>query len=835
MQDGMILFQPHENAFGTITSRYVIADSTGIEIVGQFSVDVLPVNDDPVAIDDRLLGVEDRAITVPLSYFLTNDADADGHGLVLTSVQDAYGGTVALDGQDNVVFTPEADLNKDNGVAGFTYTLTDSSGASTTGQVRVVLDPANDAPVIDRLPTVTGQEDVRLVAALPADAFSDIDGDTLEISVTLAGGGGLPDWLSFDPGTMALLGTPPADFNGSFTLRASAFDGTATVTRDFTLTFDPVNDAPVLSGTFSDRFVAEDTVIDITLQQGLFSDPDGDALSYSLTMADGSALPAWLAFEPSTLRVTGTPPENMTGSLDLRLTASDGAETISDVFRLTLTNVNDAPVIVTPFDDRNVSPETDFSFDVPADGFADPDGQDLALAMRQKGGSALPSWMSFDGSTLSGRAPSSAMGVYVLELMASDGTLTTSDEFVFVVSGARAGNTAPVAVDDTGLTVRAGQVQLIDPADLLENDSDPEGDTLAVVQVGGATKGTVTLTAEGITYTPNSGASGIDSFTYTVTDGALTDEATVNLTILEQSGSGTAEDPTTLRPSLGEDEIAFTGGVEVLSGTPEALDGDTLENIGFGDGLRLEGTHLSESDFSYDPQTGVLTFGTHSLTVEDPAQPLGEFLIIRRQDDTGATYTEALFTRGTGQLAEGAGVDPALVNGLTPKAYLSGENGQGFGVTLTQSGALYDNALGYFKTNTASGAIDEVGLLFANAGAQSVGDSAGISGLTTDQTLEFFMVADGAALLDGFNGQLGLTANGAGILQLTMDGALMDQATVYSSLGASFNPDGQEHFLSGAYSGGYGLQVGIEDLFGGGDRDFQDITFQVAVVDDTIL
>ena len=41
----------------------------------------------------------------------------------------------------------------------------------------------------------------------------------------------------------------------------------------------------------------------------------------------------------------GTPPLNYTGCLDLKVTASDGALSTSDTFTLTVTPVNDAPVV----------------------------------------------------------------------------------------------------------------------------------------------------------------------------------------------------------------------------------------------------------------------------------------------------------------------------------------------------------------------------------------------------------------------------------------------------------------------------------------------------------
>ena len=71
--------------------------------------------------------------------------------------------------------------------------------------------------------------------------------------------------------------------------------------------------------------------------------------------------------------------------------------------------------------------------------------------------------------------------------------------------------------------------------DLLQNDSDLDGDTLAVntTPVSGPANGTLVLNANGtFTYTPNANFNGTDSFVYQVTDGnGGSTQATVNITV----------------------------------------------------------------------------------------------------------------------------------------------------------------------------------------------------------------------------------------------------------------------------------------------------------------
>ena len=88
-------------------------------------------------------------------------------------------------------------------------------------------------------------------------------------------------------------------------------------------------------------------------------------------------LPGWLSFDAATRTFVGTPPLNYTGALDLKVTASDGALSTSDTFTLTVTPVNDAPVVATPIADQNAAEGVAWSFQVPADAFSDIDRDSL--------------------------------------------------------------------------------------------------------------------------------------------------------------------------------------------------------------------------------------------------------------------------------------------------------------------------------------------------------------------------------------------------------------------------------------------------------------------------
>jgi len=90
-------------------------------------------------------------------------------------------------------------------------------------------------------------------------------------------------------------------------------------------------------------------------------------------------------------------------------------------------------------------------------------------------------------------------------------------------------NNAPSASDDTASTSEGSDLVI----DVLSNDTDSDGDSLAITSVSLASNGTVTINADQtLTYSPDPGFRGSDSFTYVIADGnGGIDSATVTIEV----------------------------------------------------------------------------------------------------------------------------------------------------------------------------------------------------------------------------------------------------------------------------------------------------------------
>ena len=195
-------------------------------------------------------------------------------------------------------------------------------------------------------------------AADEADAQGDSIGFRIEApvngSLTLNGAAVTPAVSVLAEGG-SLVWTPAANANGTleaFQVRATdglLVSGAALPVR---VAVGAVNDAPVVANPIPDQTRPVGAALSYTVPANAFSDVDNNTLTYSATLADGSALPSWLAFNTATRVLSGTPALSAVGTASLRVTASDGAGgTVSDVFNLTVSPDVTAPTVTRLVDD----------------------------------------------------------------------------------------------------------------------------------------------------------------------------------------------------------------------------------------------------------------------------------------------------------------------------------------------------------------------------------------------------------------------------------------------------------------------------------------------------
>ena len=136
--------------------------------------------------------------------------------------------------------------------------------------------PPNTAPVVAN--PLADQEvtvDVPFTYVVPADAFTDADGNPLTYTAALSDGGMLPSWLTFDPATRTFTGTPTAADVGTVSVKVTASDGNGDSVSD---TFDIVVSLPADT--------TAPTVTSIVRQTPTSSPTNADSLTWRVTFSE---------------------------------------------------------------------------------------------------------------------------------------------------------------------------------------------------------------------------------------------------------------------------------------------------------------------------------------------------------------------------------------------------------------------------------------------------------------------------------------------------------------------------------------------------------------------
>ncbi|WP_228043664.1 choice-of-anchor I family protein [Dolichospermum sp. LEGE 00246] len=249
---------------------------------------------------------------------------------------------------------------------------------SKTTAIFEVNIPINDAPTLaNTIADQTAKQGNAFSFQIPNNTFTDIDaGDVLTYSATLENGDALPSWLTFNSATRTISGTPTNDNVGNLNVKVTATDKAGTSANDiFAIAVENVNDVPTLANTIADQTAKQGNAFSFQIPTNTFTDIDAaDVLTYSATSENGNALPTWLTFNTTNRTFSGTPTNDNVGSLNIKAIATDKAgATVSDIFVITVENVNDAPVLKNPLLDQTVKVNSTFTFTLPKDTFSDAD------------------------------------------------------------------------------------------------------------------------------------------------------------------------------------------------------------------------------------------------------------------------------------------------------------------------------------------------------------------------------------------------------------------------------------------------------------------------------
>lgn len=338
--NGSFTYDPDPDFNGTDSFDYTITNSSSLDSdTATVTITVDPVNDLPTANNDSYTTNEDIPITSSANV-LANDTDVElPKNLTVVSTQVVSGsGSINISTNGDLQFTPTS-----NWSGSFTanYTVRDADGGEDTALITITVDAINDPPVVNAGSSLAGSlsSSFALSGSVTDDSHP---GTTLTYVWSKVSG---PGNVSFSD--TALL-NPTAQFSttGSYTLRLTATDTEHSVSDDISVvvTAPTANRAPdidiqVVGGQFI--YELDEINLDATV-----TDPDGDNMTYNWKYVSGPRVPEII--NPNSLNAVLLPKKP--GQYVISFTATDVAQ-VSTTEQIALDVIENTPPVIEQFGD----------------------------------------------------------------------------------------------------------------------------------------------------------------------------------------------------------------------------------------------------------------------------------------------------------------------------------------------------------------------------------------------------------------------------------------------------------------------------------------------------
>jgi VCBS repeat-containing protein len=348
---------PADGDVGSVAVRLTATDLAGAQASQSFAINVTNVNDVPEV--GTLLANQSGRVGTALSWQLPGTAfvDVDAGDVLTYSATLSDGGALpdwlAFDAASGTFSGTPASA----GSYALRVTATDLAGASASQSFTLTVEAGggNLAPIT--VPDAASVIEDRKLLAWGNVLANDRDPEGARLSVAD------PGIRRGEYGVLTLLS------NGTYvyvlndcstkvqglgagetvteTFNYLASDGSERSSGALTVTVQGTNDTPDLVHCLPDVQLAKGKAFSWKVPAGSFRDADrNDTLSYTATLSNGQALPSWLKFDAATQTFSGTAPANAKGSIDVRVTASDGhggCSTASDDFKVSFGNKTVVP------------------------------------------------------------------------------------------------------------------------------------------------------------------------------------------------------------------------------------------------------------------------------------------------------------------------------------------------------------------------------------------------------------------------------------------------------------------------------------------------------------
>ena len=512
-------------------------------------------------------------------------SDPDGDTLSYTAVSSDTSKVTATNSSGSAAITI-------GGVApgSVTVTVTASDGSLTAQQTIAVTVPNRTPTTVGTISPVTvvvggGGNSVNV-----SGNFSDPDNQTL--TYTAESSDTSKATVSVSGSTVKITAVAV----GSATVTVTASDGSLTATQTIAVTVP--NRSPVAVGTIDAVTMKLDGGATDVNVSGNFSDPDGQTLTYTAVSSDTAK--ATVSVSGAVVKITPV----AVGAAAVTVTASDSSLTATQLIVVTVNPANRAPTKVGTISSVSVLPGGNAAEVDVSSNFSDPDNDKLSYTAVSSDTTKVTVSVSEAVVTIT----PVAAGAATVTVTASDGSLIASQTIDVTVRQSNRAPTAEGTISPVTLTAGASPTDV----DVSSKFSDPDNDTLSYTAVSDTT-GVATVSVSGAVVSITPKAAGTATVTVTGSDGKLTDDQTINVTV----NAAPNRAPTVVRAILPVTLTAGGSATDVnVSGTFSDPDNDTLTYTAVSSATGVATVSVSSSTVRITPKAEGTT--TVTVTARDP-------------------------------------------------------------------------------------------------------------------------------------------------------------------------------------------------------------------------
>jgi uncharacterized repeat protein (TIGR02543 family) len=460
------------NQFGTTTIT-VTANSNGQTVKEVFTVTVSEVDDPPTAVNeivDFAVLVNSADTVIDLSNVF-NDPDDDNASITKTAISSAPSLATA------VVSGNTLTIDYQTGQSGTaTVTVTATSNGQTVNEVfSVLVTPPNNPPVVaNSIGDVTVNEDNPNTMIDLSNVFNDSDNDNASITKAAISSNVSLVTAVVSGNTLSL--DYLANMYGTATITVTATSNVQTVNDVFVVTVNGVNDPPMVIHALGDVTAQEDATDTIFDLSNIFNDIDDDnaSITKAAVSSDVSLVTAVVSGNTLTLNYQ----QDRTGTAMVTVTATSNGQTVDENLTVTVTPIDDAPIVSNGIGDIMVSedaPNTTIDF---SNVFNDVDDDNASISKTVASSNVTLVTAAMNGNILTLDYQANQHGTATITVTANSNGKTVNEVFGVTVVAV---NDPPEIINEIAdILVQENSPNMV--IDLSNVFNDPDDDNASIVK-----------------------------------------------------------------------------------------------------------------------------------------------------------------------------------------------------------------------------------------------------------------------------------------------------------------------------------------------------------------